>query len=95
MRATGIGFAAAVLALAACTPREKGNDRVFVSDEETDVVHVLDGLTGEVEAILRTGERPRGLALSPDGKVLYVAASDSDRIEAWDSHTLAKARFLY
>nr|WP_305098020.1 PQQ-dependent catabolism-associated beta-propeller protein [Croceibacterium sp. D39] len=58
------------------------------------MVHVLDGASGEVEGALQTGERPRGLALSPDGKTLYVAASESNRIEAWDSHSLRKLREL-
>jgi PQQ-dependent catabolism-associated beta-propeller protein len=84
--------AALALALAACSKPPIGNDRVFVSDEEADVVHVLDGLSGQIEGTLRTGERPRGLALSPDRKVLYVAAGDSDRIEAWDTHLLTKIR---
>ncbi len=80
------------LALSGCSNAPRGPDHVFVSDEEADVVHVLDGVSGAVEGVLQTGERPRGLALSPDGNTLYVAASDANRIEAWNSHTLAKIR---
>ena len=57
---------------------------VLVSDEEADVVHIVDGRTGQVESRLKTGQRPRGLALSDDGRTLYVAASEDNRIEAWD-----------
>lgn len=76
--------AAAALALAACGSTAKGPDMVFVSDEAANVVHLVDGASGAVEGELRTGRRPRGLAHSPDGKTLYVAASNSNRIEAWD-----------
>ncbi|MBU3079346.1 PQQ-dependent catabolism-associated beta-propeller protein [Sphingomonas quercus] len=70
--------------LAACSPERKGDDLVFVSDEEANVVHVIDGASGAKEGDLVTGARPRGLALSPDGRTLYVAASNANRIEAWD-----------
>jgi DNA-binding beta-propeller fold protein YncE len=64
-----------------------GPDLVFVSDEQADVVHIIDGRSGRVEGRLETGERPRGLARSPDGRRLYVAASVSNRIELWDPRT--------
>jgi PQQ-dependent catabolism-associated beta-propeller protein len=72
------------LALAACGRAGKGNDLVFVSDEAANVVHVVDGASGAAEGELRTGLRPRGMGHSPDGKTLYVAASNANRIEAWD-----------
>ena len=65
---------------------------MYVSDEEADVVHVLDGRSGDVEGQLKTGERPRGLALSPDGRLLYVAASNSNTIEAWDPRSARLVR---
>jgi PQQ-dependent catabolism-associated beta-propeller protein len=82
----------ALLALAACGRAEKGNDRLFVSDEKADVVHVLDGATGADEGELKTGARPRGMALSPDRRTLYVAASNANRIEAWDVASLRRVR---
>ena len=51
---------ALALALAACSASEPGNDRAFVTDEERDLVTVLDGASGKVEATLKTGRRPRG-----------------------------------
>ena len=66
---------------------EPGVDLVYVSDEESDVVHIVDGRSGHLEGQLKTGERPRGLALSPDGLTLYVAASDANEIEAWNLRT--------
>lgn len=88
MTAKSVRSAAALclglVGLSACDDPTPGPDLVFVSDEEADVVHIVDGRSGGREGQLRTGERPRGMALSPDGRTLYVAASDSNRIEAWD-----------
>jgi len=80
------------LLLAGChaTPKP-GPDVVFVSDERG-AVHVLDGASGRIEGKLQTGKRPRGMALSADGKTLYVAASDANRIEAWDTHLRQRTR---
>lgn len=38
----------------------------------------------ELELVARMDRRPNGVALSPDGKVLYVAVSDERTIRAWD-----------
>ena len=81
----------AALALAGCSA-QRGNDRVFVSDEARSRVVVLDGLSGQVETSFRTGGRPRGLALSPDKRTLYVASGLGNHIEAWDVATLLKQR---
>src|SRR3982751_584067 len=84
---------AAALLLAACTSQPaKSNDTVFVSNE-TGGVTLLDGATGRIEGHLATGPRPRGMAFSPDRRTFYVAASNANRIEAWDvrSHRLLRA----
>ena len=81
-----IATVAATLLLAACSGAPKSNDTVFVSDE-TGGVTLLDGATGKVEGHLATGPRPRGMAFSPDGRTFYVAASNANRIEAWDIRT--------
>ena len=41
-------------------------------------------VTGEVPV----GQRPRGILLSPDGKTLYILASDDDHVEVMDTATL-------
>jgi gluconolactonase len=46
------------------------------------VYHV--GLKGELEAVARWKTRPNGIALSPDGKVLYVSDSDRHAVVAFD-----------
>src|SRR5215218_608997 len=81
---------ATALALSSCGRPQPSNDVVFVSNEGTSQVTVLDGATGRVEGQLATGPRPRGMAFSPDGKTLYVAASNANRIEAWDVHSLKR-----
>jgi len=83
--------ALSAILLAACSA-QRGTDRVFVSDEARSRVVVLDGLSGEVEGSFRTGGRPRGLALSPDKRTLYVASGLGNHIEAWDVATLLKQR---
>ena len=72
----------ALALLAACQRApEAAPHTVYVSDEQANVVHVIDGATAEKVAAIATGERPRGMGLSPDGGVLYVAASNRNRIE--------------
>jgi gluconolactonase len=39
---------------------------------------------GKIEAIARMKTRPNGVALSPDGKILYVANTDERNIRAYD-----------
>jgi gluconolactonase len=44
--------------------------------------HMTPG--GKLEAIARMKTRPNGVALSPDGKILYVAMTDDRKILAYD-----------
>lgn len=46
------------------------------------VYHITPG--GQIEAIARRQTRPNGIALSPDGKVLYVANTDEKNIRGYD-----------
>jgi PQQ-dependent catabolism-associated beta-propeller protein len=55
-------------------------ETVYVSNEESNVVHVVDGASLRETGRIAVGRRPRGLGLSPDGKLLYVAVSDDNRI---------------
>lgn len=76
-----------MLSLACCSERAMpSNDTVFVSNEAGHVT-IVDGATGKIEGVLATGPRPRGMALSPDKRTFYVAASKANRIEAWDVHS--------
>ena len=46
------------------------------------VYHVTP--TGAIEAIARLQTRPNGIALSPDGRLLYVANTDERNVRAYD-----------
>src|SRR5688500_16771303 len=50
---------------------------VAVSNERSGDVSLIDGATREVVDTIRVGKRPRGIAASRDGKLLYVALSGS------------------
>src|SRR5687767_5329418 len=50
---------------------------VAVSNERSGDVSLIDGDTREVIDTIRVGKRPRGIAPSRDGKLLYVALSGS------------------
>src|SRR5690606_39229664 len=58
-------------------PLQAGSYRVLVTNERSGDLSVIDGATREVLATLPLGKRPRGLKISPDGKLLYVALSGS------------------
>lgn len=69
-----------LLILAACAPRaptDAAGPRVYVSDERGDAVVAIDPSRLAVVARYGPLRRPRGLVLSPDGRVLYVAVSGS------------------
>lgn len=61
----------------AVPPLEAGGYRVLVTNERSGDLAVIDGPTRQLLALLPLGKRPRGLKVSPDGKLLYVALSGS------------------
>jgi YVTN family beta-propeller protein len=66
-----------LLALAGCDEAEKRPDLAFISDERGDSVVAVDTSTGRIHSRIAAGKRPRGIALSRDGRTLYVALSGS------------------
>jgi gluconolactonase len=46
---------------------------------------------GQIEALARMTTRPNGIALSPDGRILYVANSDERNVRAYDVDANGKA----
>ena len=50
---------------------------VYVTNETSGDLTVIDGATLETVATMALGKRPRGLRLSPDNRLLYVALSGS------------------
>src|SRR5207253_3157570 len=73
----GGGLAVGIAVLA--TPRTAAGTELYVSAEESGEIVVVDTERGEVAARVPVGKRPRGVKLSHDGKLLYVALSGSPR----------------
>jgi PQQ-dependent catabolism-associated beta-propeller protein len=75
---------------------------LYVSNERAGTVQVIDTAADRVVTTARIADRPRGLAISPDGKRLYVAVSwwrdgkrprtGVERIAALDTGTLKTVR---
>ena len=51
--------------------------RIYVTNETSNDISVIDSATNQVVATVPVGKRPRGARLSPDGKFLYIALSGS------------------
>jgi YVTN family beta-propeller protein len=52
-----------------------GGWQIFVSNEKSGDVTIIDGANLKVLATIAVGKRPRGIHVSPDGKTVYVALS--------------------
>ncbi|MEM7750682.1 MAG: beta-propeller fold lactonase family protein, partial [Pseudomonadota bacterium] len=61
---------------------------VYVTNEKGNTVTIIDSETWEVTGTIEGGQRPRGITISPDGKHLYVCASDDDTVRVFDTATL-------
>src|SRR5213596_1705758 len=53
---------------------------VFVSNERSGDVSVIDGATDDVVATIKVGKRPRGVHATPDGQRVFVTLSGSPRV---------------
>src|SRR5262245_10390842 len=80
MRSLSCLFAGlALTALAPGLARRAAAAELYVSAEESGEIIVVDVDRAEVAARIPVGKRPRGIKLSRDGKLLYVALSGSPR----------------
>lgn len=71
---------AAATALAGCSQKGRsaaGSNLVFVTNEFSGDLSIVEGATGQVQGTYRLGKRPRGIKFSPDGRTVYVALSGS------------------
>lgn len=75
--------AAAAVTLLFASP--VGAETIFVSDEAASCVHAIDGTSLKPLGCIHVGERPRGLVASADGKRLYVAVSNVNKIAVIDT----------
>lgn len=66
-----------LIVLCAAAPAAELGYRVYVTNEGSGDVTVIDGASREVVATWSLGKRPRGIAASSDGKRVFVALSGS------------------
>ena len=75
---------AAVLALAPAPAFSKDTGLIFVSNEKTNNIIVIDPKTYQVVKDLKVARRPRDMHFNADHTKLYVACGDDDVIDIID-----------
>ena len=63
----------------------------YVSNEKGNSISVVDTDKMETVATIKTGQRPRGIEVTRDGKFVFVALGDDDSIQMFDTKTRADA----
>jgi DNA-binding beta-propeller fold protein YncE len=71
-------------ALASASVEAKDSGLVFVSNEKTNNIIVIDPKKGEVIGDIKVSRRPRDMHFNADRSLLYVACGDDDVIEIVD-----------
>src|SRR5918996_87489 len=61
----------------ATAPVPPAAGRLFVTNEQSGDISVIDVAAAKVIATIPVGKRPRGIRLSPDGSLLFIALSGS------------------
>src|SRR3989475_7030620 len=89
MRGLQLAAPLLVAALVLGHARAGAEVRVFVTNEKSDNVTVIDAATRKVIQSIPVGKRPRGVAVSPDGRRVYVTNSNSDTLSVIDARSLA------
>ncbi|MGH7153957.1 MAG: PQQ-dependent catabolism-associated beta-propeller protein, partial [Acetobacteraceae bacterium] len=66
----------------------------YTSNERDNTMSVID--LGQMKTVktVPTGQRPRGITVTPDGKYILVACGDDDEIQIFDSKTFQVVRTL-
>ena len=64
-----------MMSLSPLTGFASQNYQIWVSNEKSGDVTVIDGGSNQVLATIPVGKRPRGIHAGPDGKTVYVALS--------------------
>jgi YVTN family beta-propeller protein len=62
---------------------------LYVSNEETAELAVVDTTSGEIRTRVKVGREPEGVTVRPDGKVVFVTSEEDGEITAVDTATLA------
>lgn len=72
-----VGLFTAAVAAGFSLGEAAADHRIYVTNEMSGDLTVIDGATREVLETLPLGKRPRGIQVAPDGRALYVALSGS------------------
>ena len=79
--AAALAVVGLIIAMAACGKPDAvapaATYRVYVSNERSGDLSVIDGASRRVLATIPLGKRPRGIRLGPDGQTLYIALTGS------------------
>jgi YVTN family beta-propeller protein len=70
-----LAFCVAIGFCANARSQAGGDYQIFVSNEHSGTVTVINGADFKTTATIPVGKRPRGIHASPDGKTVYVAVS--------------------
>src|SRR2546421_140472 len=65
----------ALLGVGSALGQTQLNYQVYVTNEKSGGVTVIDGASRKVLETIPVGKRPRGIQVSPDGKTLFIAVS--------------------
>src|SRR5688572_9353223 len=76
IRIPGAGFVALAFASFAPPVGAQARSLIYVSNEGSNSISVID-TKSTYRGTIPVGSRPRGIAVSPDGKRVYVALSDN------------------
>src|SRR5258706_2343258 len=66
---------AVLVSAASIKPLAAADYQIFVTNEKSGDLTIIDGADNQVLATIPVGKRPRGIRVSPDGKTVYVAVS--------------------
>ena len=66
----------------------------YITNEKDNTVSIIDIKKKKVVKTVNVGQRPRGIIMSKDGKLVLICASDDDRVEVRDAQTLKLKYYL-
>ena len=87
-------FREALLAALLATTAPATAATLFVTSERDNTVTVLDSKTLRVEKVIPVGTRPRGIAITPDYREIFVCIGDDDRLDVIDTKTREVSRHI-
>ncbi len=62
--------------------------KAYITNEKDNTLSVIDVNKKKVVQTVKIGQRPRGITMTKDGKLVLICASDDDRVEVRDAETL-------